>query len=182
MRKPLVLGTLALAVAGSALAAVPASAAAGDTTVTFTAGTTGSGVSILPSAAAAGVTVGNTVTATLTSVITDLRIAGGSWTSSVSSSNYTLVGATTPGTTGTVPAASAKIYNTSATVTVPGTATLTNTHVDNGSALTLSTTPQTLMSATTTNVNVTTVASTLVIDVTGKDTGAYTGTLNQTVV
>ena len=53
MRKALVLGTAALALAGSAFAAAPASAA--DTTVTFTAGTTGTTVSILPSAAVVGV-------------------------------------------------------------------------------------------------------------------------------
>lgn len=179
MRKSLVLGSLALAVAGSALAAVPASAA--DTTVTFTAGVTGSTVSILPAPAAVGTTSGNTVTATIASTITDLRVAGGSWASTVSSSGFTLVGATTPGTAGTVPASSATIYNSTPVVAVPGTATVANPHSASGSALTLSGSAQPLLSATTTNANVVTYTSTVSIDVTGKTTGAYTGTITQSV-
>ncbi len=179
MRKALVLGTLALSVAGSAFAAAPASAA--DTTVTFTAGTTGATVSILPSAAVVGVTVGNTVTGALTSVVTDLRVTAGSWTDTISSTAFNLVGATSPTGTATVPASAASIYNTSSVVTVPGTATVTDTHATALTALTLSGAGQTLLSATTTNANVVTIVSTLLIDVTGKATGAYSGTVTQTV-
>lgn len=178
MRKALALGTVAVAAVG-VFAAQPASAA--DTTVTFTAGTTGSTVSILPSAAVVGVTVGNTVTGTLTSVITDLRPSSNSWTATVSATDFALFGATSQTGASLVPATSASIYNTAATLTVPGTATLSNTHTTSGSALALSNNAQTLLSATTANVNVTTVNSTLTIDVTGKNAGLYTGTLTQTV-
>lgn len=177
MRKALALGTVAVA-AVSVFAAQPASAA--DTTVTFTAGTTGSTVSILPSAAVVGVTSGNTVTGTLTSVITDLRPAGGSWTAAVSSTNFGLVGATSQTGANLVNASAATFSNATPTVAVPGTATVTNA-APSGSPLTLSTSPQTFLSATTANVNVTTVVSTLTIDVTGKSTGLYSGTLTQTV-
>lgn len=179
MRKALVLGTLTVAVAGSALASAPAQAA--DTTVTFTAGVTGSTVSILPSVAVVGVTSGSTVTGTMTAVITDLRVAGGSWSSTVSSTDFGLVGVASPSGTSLVPASSAKIWNTAATVSVPGTATVTNSHLDLASALSLSNSSQALVSATTANVNVTTLAQTVQIDVAGKATGAYTGTITQTV-
>lgn len=178
MRKALTLGTLAVAVAGTAFAASPASAA--DTTVTFTAGTTGNTVSILPSAAVVGVTSGNTVTGTMTSVITDLRASSGSWTAAISSSDFALVGASSATGASLVPASSASIYNNSATVTVPGTAVPNNLH-PSSSPLSLSSSAQALLSATTTNVNVTTVVSTLNIDVTGKNSGAYAGTLTTTV-
>lgn len=181
MRKALVLGTVASAVVAGALAAQPASAAAGDTTVTFVAGTTGSTVSILPSAAVVGVASGNTVTGAMTSVITDLRVAGGGWTDTISSTDFGLVGATTPSGASLVPASAAKIYNTAATVTVPGTATVTNNYTSSGAALALANTGQTLLTATTTNVNVTTVLSTIEINVTGKTAGAYAGTITQTV-
>lgn len=178
MRKALALGTLALAVAGSAFAATPATAA--DTTVTFTAGTPG-GLSILPAAATVGVPVGNTVTATVATVITDLRVTSGTWAASAYASNFNLVGATTPSGTSQVPAANAKLYATSVTVAVPGTASVTNSHTDSASALVLSTTGQGFVTAATTNANVTTLAETLEIDVTGKALGAYSGTLSQTV-
>jgi len=179
MRKALTLGTLVLAVAGSAFAAAPASAA--DTTVTFTAGTSGTTVSILPSAAVVGVTVGNTVTGVMTATITDLRVAGGSWATSISSTDFALVGAASQTGASLVPATSAKVWNTAVTVAVPGTATVTNSFAALSSARTLSNTAQPLVSATTTNVNTTVLAQSLQIDVTGKNTGAYTGTITQTV-
>ena len=179
MRKVLTLATAALA-AGAAFAATPASAA--DTTVTFTAGVTGSTLSIVPSPAVVGVTSGNTVTGLLSSVITDLRPTGGGWTDTISSTDFVLVGATDQTGANRVAASSAKVYSTSLTVAVPGTATVSDKgYVDSTHALTLSNSGQALLTATTTNVNTTTVASTLLIDVTGKTTGLYTGTLTQTV-
>lgn len=180
MRKALLLGSLATALAGSTFAATPASAA--DTLVTFTVGTTGTTVSILPSAALVGVTSGDTVTGTMTAVITDTRITGTpGWTASISSTNFGLVGVSSPSGTSLVPATAVKVWATSATVSVPGTATVTNTRTSLASALSLSTLSQTLMTATTSNANVTTIAESVQIDVTGKDTGAYTGTITQTV-
>jgi hypothetical protein len=181
MRKAILLGTAALAVAGAAFA-TPASAVplGGDTTVTFAVGTAG-GVSILPAPAVVALPSGNSEIGALTSVVTDLRVAGGGWTDTISSTDFALVGATSPSGTSLVPATAAKIYTTSATVAIPGTATITNLHTDLASALSLATTGQELLSATTTNANVTTLVSTLQIDVTGKAVGAYTGTITQTV-
>lgn len=182
-RSALALGTASVAAAGAFFAA-PASAAAlpgvGDTTVTFAVGTPG-GLSILPPPAVVGVPVGSTVTGVMTSVVTDLRLAGGGWTDSISSSGFNLVGATSPSGDSAIPASSAKIYTTSASVAVPGTATITNVHTDLASALSLSTDAQELLHATTSNVNVTTLVSTLSIDTTGKAVGAYSGTVTQTV-
>lgn len=178
MRKVLPLATLAL-VAGTAFAASPASAA--DSTVTFTAGVTGSTLSIVPSPAIVGVTSGNSVTGLMTSTITDLRPTGGSWTDTISSTDFLLAGATDQTGANRVAATAASIYTTAVTVAIPGTATVANTHTALGSALALSNSGQTLVSATTSNVNTTTLASTVVIDVTGKSTGLYTGTLTQTV-
>ena len=178
MRKPVVLGALAVALAGAAVAAVPASAA--DTTVTFTAGAVGNTVSILPSAAMVGVTTGNSVSGTMTSVVTDTRVAGLTWTDAISSTDFVLAGATSQTGANHVPAASALITNATPTVSIPGTATVSNTHAA-GSPLTLSNSPQTLLSATTANYNVVTFVSTVLIDVTGKSLGLYTGTITQTV-
>ena len=88
MRKVIALGTLALAVAGAAFA-TPASAVplGGDTTVTFAVGTAG-GVSILPSPAVVALPSGNAVVGALTSVVTDLRLSGGGWTDTISSTNF----------------------------------------------------------------------------------------------
>ena len=181
MRKALVLGSVALAVAGTAFAAAPASADTASTTVTFSTAST-SLLTILPAAAAAGTTSGSTVTATFATVVTDTRTAAGNWTDVVSSSAYNLVGASSPTGTATVPASSAKIWTGTAVVTVPGTAT-TNLqgHIDAASALALTGTAQTLTTAATTNANIVTLNQNLQIDVTGKAVGAYTGTLTQTV-
>ena len=177
--RALSLAAVVVAFGGVAFAA-PASAAVGDTTVTFTVGVVG-GVSILPAPAAVGVTVGNAVSGTLTSVVTDLRIDGGAWTDTVSATDFALVGATTPSGTSLVPASAAKMWTTSATVAIPGTATVTNAYTASTAALTLSTAGQQLISATTSNVNVTTLISEFEIDVTGKAVGAYLGTITQTV-
>lgn len=182
-RRALALITLSVAAAGAGFA-TPASAVPlvdpGATTVTFTVGLVG-GVSILATPAVVGVPSGSSVSGLMTSVVTDLRPTGGSWSDSVSSTDFALVGATSPSGTSLVPAASASIYTTSASVAIPGTASVTNIHTDLGSALALSNTPQELVHATTSNVNVTTLLDTVSIDVTGKATGLYTGTITQTV-
>lgn len=179
MRKALVLGTVTASALAVALTVSPARAA--DTIVTFTVGTTGSTVSISPGAFVPGVGGTNYVDGTIVSVVTDLRTTAGSWTDTVSSTNFSLVGATSPSGTSLIPAASAKIWTPTTVVTIPGTATVSNSHTDLASARTLSTSAATLLSATTANANVTTLTSNLRIDTTGKVTGAYTGTLTQTV-
>ncbi|MCU1587398.1 MAG: hypothetical protein JWN31_891 [Frankiales bacterium] len=183
MRKALALGTLSLAAAGAVLA-TPASAlplpGLGDTTVTFVAGTPG-GLSILPPPLVVGVPLGNNVTGVMTSVVTDLRLAGGGWTDTVSSSNFNLVGALDPAGDSSIPASAVKMYTTSASVAIPGTATVSNVHTALDSALSLSNTGQELLHATTSNINVTTLLSTFSIDTTGKSLGAYSGTITQTV-
>jgi hypothetical protein len=183
MRKALALGTLSLAAAGAVFAS-PASAlplpGLGDTTVTFVAGTPG-GLSILPPPLVVGVPLGDTVTGVMTSVVTDLRLAGGGWTDTVSASNFNLVGALEPSGDSVIPASAAKIYTTSVSVAIPGTATISNLHTDLLSALPLSTTGQELLHATTSNINVTTLLSTFSINTAGKALGAYTGTITQTV-
>jgi hypothetical protein len=181
MRKTLVLGSVAVVVVGLGLAAAPANAAAGDTLVTFTVGVTGSTVSIAPGVYVPGTGTATSADGTIVSVVTDLRTSAGSWTDAVSSTDYSLVGATSPTGTALIPATSAKMWTTTAAVTIPGTATINNTHTALGSALTLANSAATLLSATTANANVATLTSSLWVDTTGKATGAYTGTVTQTV-
>lgn len=181
MRKALVLGATAVTVLGLALTAAPASAAAGDTLITFTVGTTGSTVSISPGVFVPGAGSATTADGTIVSVVTDLRTSAGSWTDTVSSTDFSLVGASSPSGTALIPATSAKIWTPTTVVTIPGTATISNSHTALGSALTLANSAATLLSATTANVNVATLTSNLQIDTTGKATGVYTGTITQTV-
>lgn len=182
-RRALALGVIGFALAGISLAP-PAAAVAdsGSTTVTFTAGVTG-GLTILPTPAAVGVGAGNSVTGVIGGVITDLRVGGGTWTDTVTASSFDLVGATAPSVSdGTrAPATAVSMWTTSATVAIPGTATITNNYPDAANALTLSGTGDELVSAVTSNVNVTTLVGGFTIDVTGLQTGAYLGTITQTV-
>lgn len=182
-RRAIALGAIAVAVSSVALAG-PASAVvadSGDTTVTFTVGVVG-GLSVAPAPAVVGLPSGsNAITGSLATVVTDLRVDGGAWTDTVSTDGFTLVGATQPGPDAVVAPSAAKMWTTSATVSVPGTATVENLYTDADHALTLSSAGSELISATTTNVNVTTLVSNLLIDVTGKQTGAYAGTITQSV-
>ena len=181
MRKTLLLGSVAAMAFGLTLTAAPAQAlGGGDTLVSFTVGTVG-GVSISPGLYVPGAAGTNTVNGTVASVVTDLRTGSNSWTDTVSTTDFTLVGATTPTGTALIPAASAKLWTPTALVSVPGTATITNDHATSGTALALSTTAATLLSAATTNVNVTALTHNLQIDTTGKASGLFTGTLTQTV-
>lgn len=181
MRKALVLGSVAAGALVLALAATPASAGSGDTLVSFTVGTTGTTVSISPGAYVAGVGGSNYVTGTIASTITDLRTTAGSWTDTVSSTDYSLVGATSPTGTALIPAGSARMWTSAAVVAVPGTATISNSYTSFAASLALANTAAPLLSATTTNTNTTAVTSNVQIDTTGKATGAFTGTITQTV-
>jgi hypothetical protein len=186
MRKTLLLGSVAAMAIGLTMTAVPANAAAGDTLVTFTVGIpTVPTLSISPGAfvpGLGGTGSGGTTYAdgTIVSVVTDLRTTAGTWVDSVSSTSFGLVGATTPSGTALIPASSAKIFTPTTLVTIPGTATVTS-HADLASAVTLSGTAAPLLSATTTNANITTLTHTLRIDTTDKAVGLYTGTVTQSV-
>lgn len=191
MRKALVLGSVAAVACGLTLAAAPANAASGDTIVTFTVGTAG-GLSVTPGVYVPGVGGSNTVTGTMATVITDLRGTNAGWVDSASSTNFTLAGATTPQTAdgslidvGAAAASTtgkAKLYSTATVTSLPGTATITNTHTALASALSLSRTAATLLSATTSNVNVAALTNTLEIDTTGAANGVFTGTVTQSVI
>ena len=181
MRKTLVVGSVAALAVGLALTSTPAQAAAGDTVVSFTVGTVG-GVSVSPGVyVPTNVAGANPVTGTVVSIVTDLRTGTNSWTDAVSSTDFSLVGATTPSGTALIPVASAKLWTPTTVVTIPGTATISNTHATLPNALTLSATSATLLTAATTNVNTTTLTHNLQIDTTGKATGLFTGTVTQTV-
>ncbi|MGZ6804404.1 MAG: hypothetical protein ACXVFU_15270 [Nocardioidaceae bacterium] len=181
MRKALVLGSVAAGALVLALTATPASAGSGDTLVSFTVGTTGTTVSISPGAYVAGVGGSNYVTGTIASTITDLRTTAGSWTDTVSSTDYSLVGATSPTGTALIPASSARMWTSAAVVAVPGTATISNSYTSFAASLALANTAAPLLSATTANTNTTAVTSNVQIDTTGKATGVFTGTITQTV-
>lgn len=181
MRPSLAVVTLPALLLGLVLTTGPAQAAAGDTVISFTVGTTGSTVSIAPGAYVPGTGSATTAAGSIVSVVTDLRTTAGSWTDTVSSTDFTLVGASSPTGTALIPATSAKIWTPTTVVTIPGTATISNTHTALASALTLSNTPAPLLSATTTNANTATLTSNLQIDTTGKATGVFTGTVTQTV-
>ena len=181
MRKTLVFGSVAATALGLALTAAPANAGTGDTVVTFNVGTVGSTVSIVAGPYVPGTGATDVIDGTITSIVTDLRTGGGSWTDAVSSTNFNLVGATTPAGTSQIPVANAKIWTPTTTVAILGTSTVTNTHSALVSALTLGTSAVTLVSATTTNVNTVTLVSNLQIDTAGKASGQYTGTITQTV-
>jgi hypothetical protein len=190
MRKALVLGSVTAMAVGLTLAAAPANAAAGDTLVTFAAGTLG-GLSISPGLYVPGAPGTNVVTGTMASVVTDLRGTNAGWIDAASSTNFSLVGATTAqtsdgsmvdvGAAAVSTTGKAKLFSTALLTSVPGTATITNTHTTLGSALSLSRTPATLLTAATANVNVTALTNTLEIDTTGLATGVFTGTVTQTV-
>ena len=182
MRKVLLIGTVVSALAGLALTATPSHAAAGDTLVTFTVGTVGTTVSLVAGTYVPGTGSATTAVGTIVgTVVTDLRTTPTSWAASVSSTDFGLVGATAQTGTALVPATAAKIWTPTTVVTVPGTAAITNTHTALGSALSLANTSAPLLSAVTTNANITTFTSNLQMDVTTNATGVYTGTVTQTV-
>lgn len=181
MRKSLAVAVATLSVAGIG-ALVPAAANAADQTVTFTVGTPG----LLTIANAAGTTVltGTTTmsgTIPLTTV-TDTRTSAGNWTVYASSTDFTLVGVT-PSAGSTILASKATIETDAPVVVVPGTATVTDPHntAGSGSAMALSNTAASLMTATTTNANTVTYNATVKVDTTGAANGLYTGTVTQTV-
>ena len=177
MRKVLALSTAAAAVAVG-LAATPAGAA--DTLVTLPVGL---GVETLAIAApAAVVTPGTTAAAAIATTVTDTRLSNSAgWKVSISSTDLTLVGASTPGTSGTIPATSMTAYTGDVNSTVPGLATITGEYTS-GSPLTLANTAADFVVASArTNVNTAIYTATVNIPTSGKTAGVYTGTVTQSV-
>jgi hypothetical protein len=177
MRKPLALCTAAAGVA-IGLAAVPAHAA--DTLVTLPVGVGVEGVSI--AAPAAVVTPGSPAQAIIATTVTDTRLSNAAgWTATISSTDLSLVGATTPGTAGTIPASTITAWTGDVQPTVPGVAVIANDHLST-SPVTLSNSPQQFVTASSrTNINTAIYATTLSIPTAGKTTGVYTGTVTQSV-
>jgi hypothetical protein len=182
MRKSLALTVAAVSIAGvGALAPVAANAA--DQTVTFTVGTPG----LLTIANAAGTTVltgGPVMSGAIPlTTVTDTYTTGAGWTVSASATDFTLSGVT-PSAASTIAATKATLETDTPVVAVPGTATVTDAHdtsVVGNSALALSNSPASLMTATTTNANTVTYNATVKVDTTGAANGLYTGTVTQTV-
>ncbi len=199
MRKILAVGTVGAALLGLAATASPASACAlvagvdpcaGTTTVALTSGVV-SGVLSLTATPAATLT-GTSVLASgplgLTTV-TDLRgdataLTPSSWTYAMKSTDFTLVGATSPGAGEIISADKASVYLTTVPLaSILGTATYSSFPTTSGGATALNAdhTARTIFSAVTHNLNTTTFVPTLQVDTAGKTAGLYTGTVTQSV-
>jgi hypothetical protein len=180
MRRRIALAVTAVTTAGLA-ALMPAAANADSVAVTATVGTL-SGVLSVTTAPVAFTGSGSTLTSTPTATtVSDARLTTGlGWTLKVDMTDLTLVGATTQTSATTIPAGSVKMTTTTPIVAVPGTATVSDSYVS--TALPLSNTAQTLMTATTSNVNTVTFIPTYTLTVpAGTTSGAYSGTFTETV-
>ncbi len=166
----------ALAVGGAALAS-PASAA--DTVITLPVGVTGTLSIAAPTAV---VVPGSPASATIATTVTDLRLANTvGWTATISATDLTLVGATTPGGDGTIPATTMSAYTGDVEPTVPGVATIGN-EFTSASPLALANTAKSFVVASSrSNVNTAIYTATVTIPTAGKNNGVYTGTVTQSV-
>ena len=189
MRKSIALAITAATTAGLA-AFVPATANAacggnvadvcsGTTTVTATVGSLGI-MSIAPGATGALTGSGASVTGSLLpTTVTDTNTGNHNWTVNVASTAFSLVGAS-PAVT--IAANKATIWMGAPTVTVPGTASFAaGAYPTAGSPLTLSGTPQALLTANATNANVVAFTPSMSLDATGSPVGVYTATVTQTL-
>ncbi len=176
MRKALFLASVA--VIGGAALATPASAA--DTIVTVPVGV--SGLLALTAAPAATSDLSDPAIATIATTVTDARVSGTGWVATISAEDFTLAGASSPGAAGTLPASSMKAYTGVVVPQVLGTATISSTFTNLASALSLSNSAQTLVSATSrSNINTAVYTTTLAIPTAGKTLGVYTGKVTQSV-
>jgi hypothetical protein len=177
MRKPLVLALAAAAVATGTALAAPASADSALITLPVVLGAS----TLSLSAPAAVVTPGDPATAVIATTVADLRLSGGNWTATISATDLTLTGATSPGASETIPATGMTAYTTVVTPPVPGTAVVSAPRTS-GSPLSLTNSAQTLVSTTSrSNVNTTVYSTTVSIPTTGKTAGVYTGNVVQSV-
>jgi hypothetical protein len=184
MRQRVLLATAAAIAATAGLLAPTAANAAGSgsTVVTGTVGITGLGVvSIVTTPAAVLTQSGSNLTGSLgLTTVTDTQIANPhSWTVTIKSTDFTMVGATS--NIPTIAATNASVSMAAPTVAVPGTATVSS-YPTSGSPLSLSNTDQNLVQASATNANVVTYTPSISFAVpNGQTVGAYTGTVTQTV-
>ena len=170
MRTTLLL--VAAVTAGSAALAAPASAA--DTLVTVPVGVAGT-LSI--AAPVAVVTPGEPASAAIATTVTDARLSGTGWVASISATALTLVGATSPGATETIPASSLTAYTGVVAPTVPGVVTISAPYTSSA-PLSLSGTAAAFVTASSrNNVNTAIYTATVSIPTTGKTAGVYTGTV-----
>lgn len=137
---------------------------------------------LLALAARLAVTVpGSPATVTVATTVTDLRLAGTGWTSTVSATDLTLVGASSPGASETLPATSMTAYTGDVNPLLLGTVSITGEYTS-GSPLTLSNAAQTLLTATgRTNANTAVFTTTVLVPTAGKTAGIYTGSVTQSV-
>ncbi|HET6817514.1 MAG TPA: hypothetical protein VFH66_09860 [Mycobacteriales bacterium] len=192
MRKSIALAVTALTTAGLA-AFVPTSAFAactvscsGDTTVTATVGTTGViSIAVSPTAALAGTSTAATGLLGPTTV-TDTQTGTHTWQVAIKSTDFTLLNATSPTVgAGIIPAGNASVSfsGTGAVApapTVAGTATISG--YPTTTPLALTTSNQTLMSASAGNANTVTYTPYMSLSFSSSDpVGVYTGTVTQTV-
>ena len=174
MRTTLALGATALTAASLVLAA-PASA--DSATVVLAVGLDNPTLSI--TAPLAVVTAGSPASATIATTVADLRLTGTGWTATIAATDLAMTGVT-PATSNTIAATSMTAWTGNVTPALP-TVTI-NGEYTSGAPLTLSTSAQTLLTATgRTNVNTSVFTTTLSIPTTGKDVGVYTGTVTQSV-
>ncbi len=177
MRKALAVGT---AVSALALGLGATSASADSALVTLPVGL---GVETLAIAApTAVVTPGSPASATIASTVTDTRLSNGAgWTVRISAQDLTLVGATAPGATETIPASTMTAYTGDVNPTVPGVASITGEYLS-GSPLALTNSLQSFVTAASrTNVNTAIYTATVNIPTAGKSAGVYTGNVTQSV-
>jgi hypothetical protein len=176
MRKPLALGAVALAAGAVALTAPQAQAA--DALVTLAVGLDTPTLSI--TAPTAVVVPGSPASATIATTVTDLRLSGTGWTSTISSTDLTLQNLASPGAAQTIAASTITAYTGNVEPVLP-TVTISGEYTS-ASPLTLSNSAQTLLTATSrTNTNTAIFTTTLSIPTTGKTAGVYTGTVTQSV-
>ena len=186
MRNVIVLSTTAAALVLGGLAATPALAATGSQIVAFTVadgvvaitpGTPALGVNSLLSGGVTTVSVALGVTTVL-----DSRIASTGWAVSASTTDFTLTQA--PGAPGQlIPRANAKFSVPLAPLSVVGTPALTFARAASPQAVDANGNVANLVVATATGVNTATFAPQLdAVVPNGSPSGAYTGTITQTVV
>jgi hypothetical protein len=173
-RTALALGAVAAATLG--MTATPAQAA--DALVTLAVGLDTPTLSI--TAPTAVVVPGSPASATIATTVADLRLSGTGWTATISSTDLTYAGVSSPSGAQTIAASTITAYTGNITPVLP-TVTIDNEYTS-GSPLTLSNSAQSLVVATgRTNVNTSVFTTTLSIPTSGKTAGLYTGTVTQSV-
>ncbi|MCW2679570.1 MAG: hypothetical protein JWM62_971 [Frankiales bacterium] len=176
MRKALIC-TSAVAAVAVALVAQPAQA--DSALVTLPVGLANPTLSI--AAPLAVVTPGDPATATIASVVSDLRLSGTGWTVTIAAEDLKMAGVTDPSNDQKIPASTMTAYTGDVESTVPGLVTIAGEFTAS-TPLPLANTSKDLLTATSrTNVNTAAFTTTVKIPTTGKTQGIYTGIVTQSV-